>query len=138
MSKGYFFNYQGSRNIALVGHFSIVKWVLFRLTKTFPFGRAFPIENRAPGFREGLLAGFALKTLHSFGGFPGLFDILLLISLQFPVLGTACVWTKIAAFGKLFHPSPSDLFAFSLHQAQTTLKRETINLWDPKISQQRV
>ena len=34
LSKGYFFNCQGSDETAQVGHFSIVKWVLFRLTKT--------------------------------------------------------------------------------------------------------
>ena len=34
LSSGYFFNCQGSDEIAQVGHFSIVKWVLFRLTKT--------------------------------------------------------------------------------------------------------
>ena len=34
LSSGYFFNCQGSDETAQVGHFSIVKWVLFRLTKT--------------------------------------------------------------------------------------------------------
>ena len=34
LSKGYFFNCQSSDETAQVGHFSIVKWVLFRLTKT--------------------------------------------------------------------------------------------------------
>ena len=34
LSNGYFFNCQGSDETAQVGHFSIVKWVLFRLTKT--------------------------------------------------------------------------------------------------------
>jgi hypothetical protein len=34
LSSGYFFNCQGSGKTAQVGLFSIVKWVLFRLTKT--------------------------------------------------------------------------------------------------------
>ena len=34
LSSGYFFDCQGSDETAQVGHFSIVKWVLFRLTKT--------------------------------------------------------------------------------------------------------
>jgi hypoxanthine phosphoribosyltransferase len=34
LSNGYFFNCHDSDETAQVGHFSIVKWVLFRLTKT--------------------------------------------------------------------------------------------------------
>jgi len=34
LSTGYFFNCQDSDETAQVAHFSIVKWLLFRLTKT--------------------------------------------------------------------------------------------------------
>ena len=62
LSKGYFFNCHGSDESAQVGHFSTVKWVLFRLTKTpglalqlraslvpFPVHRQPLFPNRAPG-----------------------------------------------------------------------------------------
>jgi hypothetical protein len=60
------------------------------------------MEDRTLDFLEGILPGFALKGLDPFGGLANLINALLLTSLQFTVLGTIFIWTKIAALSKPF------------------------------------
>jgi hypothetical protein len=72
-------------------------------------------ENGAGRGGKGVTATLALVALDPASGFAELANIrLVLIGLKPPIVGTGFVWTKITWLGKLFHLSPSDLFAISL------------------------
>jgi hypothetical protein len=75
-------------------------------------GCALAEENRSGGLCESSMAGLALVTLNASPGPAILANIpLCLTVLKLPVVRTGFVWTKISAFGKLLHLSPSRLFA---------------------------
>lgn len=88
-------------------------------------GCALAEEDRPGGFSKCLPTILTAKPLYTPAGLAEFFKVLLLTVLKLPVVWAGFIWTEIAWFSKLFHVSPSDWFAWSLHQTISTLKRET-------------
>ena len=64
----------------------------------------FSIEYGPFGFGEGLAASLTLVALYATPCFADLSKVRLsLVALQFPIIRTSCVWTKIFGSGKFPH-----------------------------------